>query len=187
MTQTIPIGKAASRLDELAAVVTEQNEEVEITRPGLPSVTLISAARLISLRETLAILSDPEAVRDMQGAKKDVAAGRLYGAAEVLAEMKARRGVASLWDGRSPPEEELVTAAQNLQNLTYGPPYTPEEEAAVLAQLPPPGSPVVVSYSVQLPFEVGVTLQKLADARGVAATDLIQEWAEEGVRAATGD
>jgi antitoxin YefM len=82
---------AKDRLSELVADVATTHDHIEITRNGEPAAVLISAAELDSLRETIAILSDPEAVSRIRQAEADIAAGRLTDAEDLRQTMLARR------------------------------------------------------------------------------------------------
>jgi antitoxin YefM len=57
---------------------------------------VVSMAEWESRQETLAVLSDPQAVADLRDAEESRAAGEIYSTDEVLAELAARRRPA-LW------------------------------------------------------------------------------------------
>ncbi len=59
------------------------HERVVITRNGSPVAVLISPDDLASLEETVAILSDPEAMEEIRQAEADIAAGELVDLADV--------------------------------------------------------------------------------------------------------
>jgi len=91
MTQTMTVTDAKARLSELVAAVANTHDHIEITRNGEPAAVLISAEELDSMRETIAILSDPEAVVQIRESQADIAAGRLTDAADLAETMRARR------------------------------------------------------------------------------------------------
>ena len=91
MTQTMTVTDAKARLSELVAAVATTHDHIEITRNGEPAAVLISATELDSLRETIAILSDPDAVAQIRESQADIAAGRLTDAEDIRDAMVARR------------------------------------------------------------------------------------------------
>lgn len=66
MTTTLPLAEVRDRLSPLVGSVETTHERVVITKNGHPSAVLMSYDDLESLQETLAILSDPEAVREIR-------------------------------------------------------------------------------------------------------------------------
>ena len=91
MTQTMTVTDAKAHLSELVAAVATTHDHIEITRNGEPAAVLISAHELDSLRETIAILSDPGAVAQISESEADIAAGRTTDAEDLRAAMIARR------------------------------------------------------------------------------------------------
>jgi antitoxin YefM len=91
MTQTLTVTDAKARLSELVAMVASTQDHVDITRNGEPAAVLISYAELDALRETIAILSDPQVVEDLRQAEADIAAGKTISAEELREAMLARR------------------------------------------------------------------------------------------------
>jgi len=66
MALTITVTDAKGRLSELVAAVATTRDEIEITRNGDPVAVLVSAEAVKSLRDTIAILSDSDAVAQIQ-------------------------------------------------------------------------------------------------------------------------
>ena len=91
MTQTVTVTDAKARLSELVAAVATTHDHIEITRNGEPAAVLISADELDALRETIAILSDPEAVAQIRQSQVDIAAGNLTDAEDLREAVHARR------------------------------------------------------------------------------------------------
>jgi len=91
MTQTMTVTDAKARLSELVAAVATTHDHVEITRNGEPAAVLVSVDELATLRETIALLSDPEAVAEIREAQQDIAAGRVTPAEDIREAMHARR------------------------------------------------------------------------------------------------
>ncbi len=91
MSETMTVTDAKARLSELVAAVANTQDHVDITRNGEPAAVLMSYTELAALRETIAILSDPTAVADIQQAKADVTAGSTVSVEDLRAAMLARR------------------------------------------------------------------------------------------------
>lgn len=91
MTQTMTVTDAKARLSELVAAVATTHDHVEITRNGEPAAVLVSVDELATLRETIALLSDAEAVAEIREARQDIAAGRVTPAEDIRETMLARR------------------------------------------------------------------------------------------------
>ena len=91
MSETMNVTEAKARLSELVASVAATQEHVEITRNGEPAAVLISHEELTALRETVALLSDPQAVADIAEGLADIGAGRTTDAEDLRASMAARR------------------------------------------------------------------------------------------------
>jgi antitoxin YefM len=86
---TIPLSEARARLSELVDEAVRTHERVDITRNGRRAAVLMSADDFDSLQETLDILADPEAMRDIEEGRRDIREGRVYTLEEVTAEMRA--------------------------------------------------------------------------------------------------
>jgi len=88
------VTNAKARLSQLVAAVASTHDHVEITRNGEPAAVLISYAEMAALRETIAVLSDPQTVDDIGQAEEDLRAGRTVNAEELRTSMLARRPAA---------------------------------------------------------------------------------------------
>lgn len=78
-------------------------------------------------------------------------------------------------------------AQQFMNDMTFAEPPSPEEEAELLASLPPRGSAVMVVRSLRLPLELHERIKAVAEARGVPASTLIREWIEVELAALEND
>jgi hypothetical protein len=76
-------------------------------------------------------------------------------------------------DSGLPRTPDEVTAFMN--DLTFGPAPTPDQEAALLASLPPAGSEVMVVRSLRLPLDVDQAVAAAAQAAGVPKTAWIRQ------------
>ena len=86
---TLPLSAVRARLSELVDEAVRTHQRVEITRNGRRDAVLMSADDFDSLQETLDILADPEAMRDIEEGRRDIAGGRVYTLEQVTAEMQA--------------------------------------------------------------------------------------------------
>jgi prevent-host-death family protein len=72
----MPLAEVKNRLSEVVDRLEREHGRVVITKHGHPAAVMLSLEDLQSLEETLAVLSDPELMADIQEAEADVAAGR---------------------------------------------------------------------------------------------------------------
>ncbi|MCX6411906.1 MAG: type II toxin-antitoxin system Phd/YefM family antitoxin [Actinobacteria bacterium] len=70
-----PVRTVKARFSEFLDLVERDHEEVLITRNGRAAAVMISYEQLESMRETMAILSEPGALDEILQAEKDLAAG----------------------------------------------------------------------------------------------------------------
>jgi len=75
MSTLLPLAEVKSHLSELVSRVSGQHERVTVTVHGRPSAVLLSVDDLEALEETLAILSDSEAVRQLAEAEAEIGQG----------------------------------------------------------------------------------------------------------------
>jgi antitoxin YefM len=89
--KVLPLAEVKAHLSALVSEVELQHDQITITRNGVPAAMVVSVAEWESLQETLAVLSDSQAVADLREAKVSRAAGEVYSTDEVLADFEARR------------------------------------------------------------------------------------------------
>lgn len=75
-SEQLPLGDVKNRLSEVVDRLEREHDRVIITKHGRPAAVMLSIDDLESLEETLAILSDPDLVREIREAEADVDAGR---------------------------------------------------------------------------------------------------------------
>jgi antitoxin YefM len=75
MSDAIPLAKVKAHLSEVVDRVVSSHERISITRHGHREAVLIAADDLDALEDTLDILSDPAAVREIAEAKRAAAQG----------------------------------------------------------------------------------------------------------------
>ena len=73
--EAISITNAKRTLLEIARNVADTGENTIFTKRGKPYVVLLSATEYESLMETLEILTDDKALKDIQESEKDIQAG----------------------------------------------------------------------------------------------------------------
>lgn len=78
------------RLSEFVDRVQREHDRVMITKNGTPAAVLISAADLEELEETIAVLSDRKAVRELREAERAVADGDVVRGVEAVRKLRAR-------------------------------------------------------------------------------------------------
>lgn len=91
MTMTsLPLAEVKAHLSELVGRVSAQHERLTVTVHGRPSAVLLAVEDLESLEETIAVLSDTDAMRDLIEAEAEIARGEGE-SEEQLAEAMRRR------------------------------------------------------------------------------------------------
>jgi antitoxin YefM len=86
----MPLAEVKAHLSELVGRVSTQHERLTVTVHGRPSVVLLAVDDLESLEETIAVLSDTDALRDLIEAEAEIARGEGE-SEEQLAEAMRRR------------------------------------------------------------------------------------------------
>ena len=91
MTETFSLADAKAHLSELVSRVDRQHERVTVTVHGRPSAVLLSPDDLEALEETIAILSDAEAVRQLAASDAELARGEGESEQDLVNAMRRRR------------------------------------------------------------------------------------------------
>jgi antitoxin YefM len=78
------------RLSEFVDRVAREHDRVTITKNGRPAAVLISTDDLEALEETIAVLADERAVRELREAEGAVAAGDVVRGAEAVRRLRER-------------------------------------------------------------------------------------------------
>lgn len=76
MSETLPLAEIKARLSEIVDKVEGQHERVTLTRNGRPAAVLISPEDLEALEDTLELLSNPKAKREIERARQEIAKGK---------------------------------------------------------------------------------------------------------------
>jgi prevent-host-death family protein len=83
--RVLPLTEVKAKLSEVIDEITETQERVTVTRNGRPVVVLIGCDDLEAIEETLAILSDPSLLKEIEAGRQAIAAGDVVGAEELRA------------------------------------------------------------------------------------------------------
>lgn len=82
---TLPLAEIKKRLSEIVDGVEQRHDRVLLTRNGRPAAIIISPDELEALEETLEILSDPKAMREIRQAERAVDKGQVVTGDELRA------------------------------------------------------------------------------------------------------
>jgi antitoxin YefM len=85
------LAEAKAHLSELVSRVHDHHERVTVTVHGRPSAVLLAVEDLEALEETIAILSDSEAMRQLAEAEAEIAGGGGETEADLAHAMRRRR------------------------------------------------------------------------------------------------
>ena len=91
----MPLADVKAHLSELVSRVYGQHERVTVTVHGRPSAVLVSVDDLESLEETIAILSDGDAVAALLASEAELARGEIVSQTELVEAVAKRRRSAS--------------------------------------------------------------------------------------------
>ncbi len=75
MSRTLPLSEVKAKLSEVVDEVVTTQERVTVTRNGRPVAVVLSTDDLEAIEETLAILSDPAAMAEIQQGRAAIASG----------------------------------------------------------------------------------------------------------------
>lgn len=88
--QTVPVSTVKAKLNEYARTVAEHHDRIALTRNGTADTMLIATADLESLEETIAVLSDSEAVAALVQVRSAEGAGELTSQEDMAALLRKR-------------------------------------------------------------------------------------------------
>ena len=91
MFETRSVADVKAHLSELVAKVGAQHDRVTVTVHGRPTAVLVAVEDLESLEETIAVLSDTDALRALAEADAELSVGSGESEATLRAAMAARR------------------------------------------------------------------------------------------------
>jgi prevent-host-death family protein len=87
---TVPVAEARQNFSAIVEEAVSTHQRVLVTRNGVPAVWMIAYEDFESIMETLDVLADAAAMRDVAESKADGAAGRYVTAAETEKILTAR-------------------------------------------------------------------------------------------------
>jgi antitoxin YefM len=76
MSRTMPISEVKTRLPELVSNVEEREDEIVVTRNGKPAAVLVNYTGYERLKETLDVLCDSVAMKQIAQSKRFYVKGR---------------------------------------------------------------------------------------------------------------
>ena len=82
---TLPLAEIKKRLSEVVDGVENRHDRVVLTRNGRPAAVILSPDDLESLEESLEILSNPKAMREIRRAEAEIDRGKALTADELRA------------------------------------------------------------------------------------------------------
>ena len=83
MQETLPLAEIKAHLSEIVDRIEHEHDRVVLTRNGRAAAVIMSPDDLEALEDTLALLSDPTALEEIDRARKDVARGKVVTAEEL--------------------------------------------------------------------------------------------------------
>ncbi len=89
MTETFSLAHIKAHLSEVVDRVEYQHDRVVLTRNGRPSAILMSPDDLEALEDTLDLLSDPQAIKEINQARGEIAEGHILDAEALRAKYLA--------------------------------------------------------------------------------------------------
>lgn len=90
MSETLPLAEIKAHLSEIVDRVEHEHERVVLTRNGRPAAVIMSPEDLEAIEDTLDLLSDPSAMKEIAAARADVAKRRVLNSEELRAKYLAK-------------------------------------------------------------------------------------------------
>jgi antitoxin YefM len=75
MSETLSLATVKSKFSEMVDRVEQTHDRIIVTRNGRPAAVLISPDELASLEDTLELLSDPEAMKELAESRRAYSEG----------------------------------------------------------------------------------------------------------------
>lgn len=75
MSKVLPLSEVKARLSEVVDEIVTTHERVTVTRNGRPVAVVLSTDDLDAIEETVAILSDPATVREIEQGRAAIESG----------------------------------------------------------------------------------------------------------------
>jgi len=90
MTETRSLADIKAHLSEVVDRVEYQHDRVVLTRNGRPAAVLVSPDELEALEDTLDLLSNPQALKEIAIARSEISKGRVIDSESLRAKYLAR-------------------------------------------------------------------------------------------------
>lgn len=90
MTETLPLAEIKAHLSEIVDRIELEHNRIILTRNGRAAAVIMSPADLDALEDTVEILSDPKALKEIKRAQAEVARGQVMSAEELRAKYLGR-------------------------------------------------------------------------------------------------
>ena len=90
MSDTLPLATVKAKLSEMVDRVEHTHDRIIVTRNGRPAAVLISPEDLEALEDTLELLSDPEAMRQLAESRSAYETGDFVTGDELRSRYPAR-------------------------------------------------------------------------------------------------
>lgn len=90
MSETLPLAEVKAKFSEMIDRVERTHDRIVVTRNGRPAAVMVSTDELAALEDTLELLSDPEAMRELAEAQQAHRDGDFITENELRARFPAR-------------------------------------------------------------------------------------------------
>ena len=90
VSETLPLAQVKSKFSEMVDRVEHTHDRIVVTRNGRPAAVMISPDELASLEDTLELLSDPDAMRELDDARRAAAGGNYITGDELRSRFPAK-------------------------------------------------------------------------------------------------
>jgi antitoxin YefM len=90
MAETLSLAHIKAHLSEVVDRVEHHHDRVVLTRNGRPAAVLVSPEDLEALEDTLDLLSDPQAMQEINQARQEIAEGQVVSGEALRAKYLAR-------------------------------------------------------------------------------------------------
>jgi antitoxin YefM len=90
MSDTLPLAVVKAKFSEMVDRIEQQHDRITVTRNGHPAAVLISPDDLAALEDTLDLLSDPVAMREIAAAQAEIRQGKSLSGDELRAKYLQR-------------------------------------------------------------------------------------------------
>jgi antitoxin YefM len=90
MSDALPLAEVKAKFSEMVDRVEQQHDRITVTRNGRPAAVIVSPEDLASLEDTLDLLSDRDALAEIERARKEVRTGKTMSAEQLRAKYLAK-------------------------------------------------------------------------------------------------